>query len=162
MDDEDVIRFSDPVLSSVTRMYSDLDSEKTPRSLGKVSAKPIAEALCELEKQVQSLVHVKEVPRIDVAKIIVILPDNIHPDKQAIICLTFPGVTTTALHLRAGVVRDLGVDIQPRYLRHPAENSMSVSTRDTVHPALSWSCRQYSLQWNLAGTLWKLGTQLAM
>ena len=96
MDDADVIRFSDPVLSNLTKMYSELDSENTPLNRGKISAAPIAEALCELEKQVQSLVVVKEVQAIDVTKVIVTLPDNVHPDEQATIRLTFPGVTTTA------------------------------------------------------------------
>ena len=96
MDDADVIRFSDPVLSNLTKMYSELDSENTPLNRGKISAAPIAEALFELEKQVQSLVVVKEVPAIDMTKVIVTLPDNIHPDKEATIRLTLPGVTTTA------------------------------------------------------------------
>ena len=95
MDDEDVIRFSGPVLSNLTKMPSDIDSEKTPLQRGRIRAAPIAEALRELEKQVQSLVLVEEVPPIDVTKVIVTLPDNVHPDKQSTVGLTFPGVTTT-------------------------------------------------------------------
>ena len=95
MDDEDVIRFSGPVLSNLTKMSSDIDSEKTPLQRGRIRAAPIAEVLRELEKQVQSLVLVEEVPPIDVTKVIVTLPDNVHPDKQSTVGLTFPGVTTT-------------------------------------------------------------------
>ena len=95
MDDEDVIRFSGSVLSNLTKMSSDIDSEKTPQQRGRIRAAPIAEALRELEKQVQSLVLVEEVPPIDVTKVIVTLPDNVHPDKQSTVGLTFPGVTTT-------------------------------------------------------------------
>ena len=95
MDDEDVIRFSGSVLSNLTKMSSDIDSEKTPLQRGRIRAAPIAEALRELEKQVQSLVLVEEVPPIDVTKVIVTLPDNVHPDKQSTVGLTFPGVTTT-------------------------------------------------------------------
>ena len=94
MDDEDVIRFSGSVLSNLTKMLSDIDSEKTPLQRGRIRAAPIAEALRELEKQVQSLVHVKDVPPIDVTNVIVTLPDNVHPDKQSTVGLTFPGVTT--------------------------------------------------------------------
>ena len=96
MDDADVIRFSDPILSHLTKMYSEIDSENTPLNRGKITAAPIAEALCELEKHVQSLIVVNEVAAIDVTKVSVTLPDNIHPDKEAIIRLTLPGVTTTA------------------------------------------------------------------
>ena len=95
MDDEDVIRFSGSVLSNLTKMSSDTDSEKTPLQRGRIRAAPIAEALRELEKQVQSLVLVEEVPPIDVTKVIVTLPNNVHPDKQSTVGLTFPGVTTT-------------------------------------------------------------------
>ena len=95
MDEEDVIRFSGSVLSNLTKMSSDIDSEKTPLQRGRIRAAPVAEALRELEKQVQSLVLVEEVPPIDVTKVIVTLPDNVHPDKQSTIGLTFPGVTTT-------------------------------------------------------------------
>ena len=52
-------------------------------------------ALREVEKQVQSLVLVEEVPPIDVTKVIVTLPNNVHPDEQSTVSLTFPGVTTT-------------------------------------------------------------------
>ena len=95
MDDEDVIRFSGSVLSNLTKMSSDIDSEKTPLQRDRIRAVPIAEALRELEKQVQSLVLVEEVLPIDVTKVIVTLPDNVHPDKQSTIGLTFPGVITT-------------------------------------------------------------------
>ena len=95
MDDEDVIRFSGSVLSNLTKMSSDIDSEKTPLQRGRIRAAPIAEALRELEKQVQSLVLVEEVLPIDVTKVIVTLPNNVHPDEQSTVGLTFPGVTTT-------------------------------------------------------------------
>ena len=95
MDDEDVIRFSGSVPSSLTKMSSDIDSEKTPLQRGRIRAAPIAEALRELEKQVQSLVLVEEVLPIDVTKVIVTLPDNVYPDKQSTVGLTFPGVTAT-------------------------------------------------------------------
>ena len=95
MDDEDVIRFSGSVLSNLTKMSSDIDSEKTPLQRGRIRAAPIAEALRELEKQFQSLVLVEEVPPNDVTNIIFTLPDNVHPGKQSTVGLTFPGVTTT-------------------------------------------------------------------
>ena len=95
MDDGVVIRFSGSVLSNLTKMSSDIDSEKTPLQRGRIRAAPIAEALRELENQVQSLVLVEEVPPIDVTKVIVTLPDNVHPDEQSTVGLTFPGVTTT-------------------------------------------------------------------
>ena len=95
MDDEDVIRFSGSVLSNLTKMSSDIDSEKTLLQRGRIRVAPIAEALRELEKQVQSLVLVEEVPPIDVTKVIVTLPNNVHPDEQSTVGLTFPGVTTT-------------------------------------------------------------------
>ena len=91
MDVADVIRYCDLVLPHLTEMRSKLDSQKTPLNHG--SGAPIAEAL-KLEKQVQSLVVAKEA--IDVTTVIVTLPDNIHPDKEATIRLTLPGVTTTA------------------------------------------------------------------
>ena len=96
MDDEDVIHFSAVALSILTKMYSDLDSEKTPLQRRKIGAISIAEALCELEKQVQSLVLVEEVPPIDVTNIIATLPDIVNPGRESAIRLTFPGVTTTA------------------------------------------------------------------
>ena len=95
MDDGVVISFSGSVLSNLTKMSSDIDSEKTPLQRGRIRAAPIAEALRELEKQVHSLVLVEEVPPIDVTKVIVTLPNNVHPDEQSTVGLTFPGVTTT-------------------------------------------------------------------
>ena len=95
MDDEDVIRFSGPVLLNLKKMYSDIDSEKTPLQRGEIGVTAFGEVFNELEKQVQSLVLVEE-GLIDMTNIIVRLPANVHPDKQSAIRLTFPGVTTTA------------------------------------------------------------------
>ena len=103
MDDADVIRFSSPVLSNLTKMCSDLDSEKTPLQRGKINAAPIAEALREIEMQVQSLVHLEEIPPIDVTKVIVTLPDYVHSGKLSDIRLTFPRMTTAPPSLTAKI-----------------------------------------------------------
>ena len=94
MDDEDMIRISGLVISNLTKMRSDLDSERAQLPRCKISATPVA--LHELETQVQSLVLVKECPPIDVTKITGTLTDKVYLGEQSMIRLAFPGVTNTS------------------------------------------------------------------
>ena len=96
MGEADGIGFSGVLVANLAKMLSDLELEKRSPLLGKITAATTADVFGELEKQVQALVHVTETCPADVRKATLTLPNDIYPDKQSTIHLTFPTNTIVA------------------------------------------------------------------